>query len=62
MFLSVALMLYLEVTLGTKFYFSRALMLPIVTLLICAIWMSEAILEDIFQGGDWSALVDGMCT
>ena len=37
MFLSVALMLHLEVTLGPTFHFSRALMLPIVTLLICTI-------------------------
>ena len=57
MFLSVALMLHLEVTLGPTLRFSRALMFPIVTLLICTIWMSEAILEYIFQGGDWSVLL-----
>ena len=45
-------MLHLEITLGPAFHFSRALMLPIVTLLICVIGMSEAILEYILQGGD----------
>ena len=57
MFISVDLMLHLEVTLGPTFHFPRALVLPIVTLLNCTTWMSEAILEDIFQGGDWSALL-----
>ena len=40
LFLSVALMLHLEITLAPTLHFSWALMLPIVPLLICTISMS----------------------
>ena len=53
----VVVVVVVVVTLGPTLHFSCALLLPIVTLLICTIWMSKTILEDIFQGGEWSALV-----